>query len=182
MDCNLIWQWQSANGTPLVIWIVWYHWRKEQCSIFPIFIILIYTICVLNTKLHWTTMRKLSFYNEPFIIKTLSLQGHNRIIAYSRPVYFCLCCGLIWLLHYSSLRITSSRFTLYGVALTSSLVLASARDLVIGKPAGKYCRYLYLWHLRAAAVSTWGKEEFKNGKAQKGRLMQQLFPTFIIFK
>ncbi|XP_014874915.1 pecanex-like protein 1 isoform X2 [Poecilia latipinna] len=57
--------------------------------------------------------------------------GHNRIIAYSRPVYFCLCCGLIWLLHYGSLRITSSRFTLYGVALTSSLLLASARDLVI---------------------------------------------------
>uniref|UniRef100_A0A3B3CSB8 Pecanex-like protein n=1 Tax=Oryzias melastigma TaxID=30732 RepID=A0A3B3CSB8_ORYME len=57
--------------------------------------------------------------------------GHNRIIAYSRPVYFCLCCGLIWLLHYSSLRTASSRFTLYGVALTSSLLLASARDLVI---------------------------------------------------
>uniref|UniRef100_A0A4W6FE45 Pecanex-like protein n=1 Tax=Lates calcarifer TaxID=8187 RepID=A0A4W6FE45_LATCA len=47
--------------------------------------------------------------------------GHNRIIAYSRPVYFCLCCGLIWLLHYGSLRITSSRFTLYGVALTKTL-------------------------------------------------------------
>ncbi|XP_061749886.1 pecanex-like protein 1 isoform X4 [Nerophis ophidion] len=57
--------------------------------------------------------------------------GHNRIIAYSRPVYFCLCCGFIWLLHYTSLRTSSSRFTLYGVALTSSLVLASARDLVI---------------------------------------------------
>ncbi|XP_053191589.1 pecanex-like protein 1 isoform X3 [Scomber japonicus] len=57
--------------------------------------------------------------------------GHNRIIAYSRPVYFCLCCGLIWLLHYGSLKTTSSRVTLYGVALTSSLVLASARDLVI---------------------------------------------------
>ncbi|KAM6912975.1 pecanex-like protein 1 [Xenentodon cancila] len=57
--------------------------------------------------------------------------GHNRIIAYSRPVYFCLCCGLIWLLHYGSLKTTTSRFTLYGVALTSSLVLASARDLVI---------------------------------------------------
>ncbi|XP_072314081.1 pecanex-like protein 1 isoform X2 [Eucyclogobius newberryi] len=57
--------------------------------------------------------------------------GHNRIIAYSRPVYFCLCCGLIWLLDYGSARITSSRFTLYGVALTSSLILASARDLVI---------------------------------------------------
>lgn len=69
----------------------------------------------------------------PFVILVLSLQGHNRIIAYSRPVYFCLCCGLIWLLHYGSLRSTSSRFSLYGVALTSSLVLASARDLVIGE-------------------------------------------------
>lgn len=67
------------------------------------------------------------------MILVLSLQGHNRIIAYSRPVYFCLCCGLIWLLHHGSLRSTSSRFSLYGVALTSSLVLASARDLVIGE-------------------------------------------------
>ncbi|KAJ7988757.1 hypothetical protein DPEC_G00312530 [Dallia pectoralis] len=57
--------------------------------------------------------------------------GHNRIIAYSRPVYFCLCCGLIWALDYSSERTSSARITLYGVALTSSLVLASARDLVI---------------------------------------------------
>lgn len=60
-------------------------------------------------------------------------QGHNRIIAYSRPVYFCLCCGLIWLLHHASLRTSLSRFTLYGVPLASSLVLASARDLVIGE-------------------------------------------------
>ncbi|KAL3049653.1 hypothetical protein OYC64_008998 [Pagothenia borchgrevinki] len=56
--------------------------------------------------------------------------GHNRVIAYSRPVYFCLCCGLIWLFHCGSLR-TASRFTLYGVALTSSIILASARDLII---------------------------------------------------
>uniref|UniRef100_A0A4W5K5A4 Pecanex-like protein n=1 Tax=Hucho hucho TaxID=62062 RepID=A0A4W5K5A4_9TELE len=58
--------------------------------------------------------------------------GHNRIIAYSRPVYFCLCCVLIWVLDYSSDRTSSARFTLYGVAITSSLVLSSARDLVIG--------------------------------------------------
>ncbi|XP_061599627.1 pecanex-like protein 1 [Cololabis saira] len=57
--------------------------------------------------------------------------GHNRIIAYSRPVYFCLCCGLVWLLHYGSLRTAASRVSLYGVVLTSSLVLASARDLVL---------------------------------------------------
>ncbi|XP_031436839.1 pecanex-like protein 1 isoform X2 [Clupea harengus] len=57
--------------------------------------------------------------------------GHNRIIAYSRPVYFCLCCALIWLLHYGSEWWGPSRFTLYGVVITSSLLLASARDLVI---------------------------------------------------
>lgn len=57
--------------------------------------------------------------------------GHNRIIAYSRPVYFCLCCGLIWLLHYGSENSTTSSVTLYGVALTSSVLLSQARDLLI---------------------------------------------------
>ncbi|XP_006865676.1 PREDICTED: pecanex-like protein 1-like [Chrysochloris asiatica] len=57
--------------------------------------------------------------------------GHNRIIAYSRPVYFCLCCGLIWLLDYGSRNMTSTKFKLYGITFTNPLVLISARDLVI---------------------------------------------------
>nr|XP_014348542.1 PREDICTED: pecanex-like protein 1 [Latimeria chalumnae] len=57
--------------------------------------------------------------------------GHNRIIAYSRPVYFCMCCGLIWLLDYGSKTTSATRFRLYQVAFTSPLLLASARDLVI---------------------------------------------------
>uniref|UniRef100_A0A672L4F2 Pecanex-like protein n=1 Tax=Sinocyclocheilus grahami TaxID=75366 RepID=A0A672L4F2_SINGR len=57
--------------------------------------------------------------------------GHNRIIAYSRPVYFCLCCGLIWLLHYGSVYSSSTTVSLYGVALTSSVLLSQARDLLI---------------------------------------------------
>ncbi|XP_075388110.1 pecanex-like protein 1 isoform X3 [Tenrec ecaudatus] len=57
--------------------------------------------------------------------------GHNRIIAYSRPVYFCLCCGLIWLLDYGSRNVTTAKFKLYGVTFTNPLVLLSARDLVI---------------------------------------------------
>lgn len=60
-------------------------------------------------------------------------QGHNRIIAYSRPVYFCLCCGLIWLLDYGSRNISTTRFRLYGMAFTNPLLLLSARDLVIGE-------------------------------------------------
>ncbi|XP_066534602.1 pecanex-like protein 1 isoform X2 [Hoplias malabaricus] len=58
--------------------------------------------------------------------------GHNRIIAYSRPVYFCLCCALIWALHYGSVRSNSSgRVSLYGLKLTGSVLLTSARDLII---------------------------------------------------
>ncbi|XP_058511437.1 pecanex-like protein 1 isoform X2 [Ochotona princeps] len=57
--------------------------------------------------------------------------GHNRIIAYSRPVYFCLCCGLIWLLDYGSRNLTTTKFKLYGITLTNPLVFISARDLVI---------------------------------------------------
>ncbi|XP_041513837.1 pecanex-like protein 1 isoform X6 [Microtus oregoni] len=57
--------------------------------------------------------------------------GHNRIIAYSRPVYFCLCCGLIWLLDYGSRNLTTSKFKLYGITFTNPLMLLSARDLVI---------------------------------------------------
>uniref|UniRef100_A0A8D0GDB4 Pecanex-like protein n=1 Tax=Sphenodon punctatus TaxID=8508 RepID=A0A8D0GDB4_SPHPU len=57
--------------------------------------------------------------------------GHNRIIAYSRPVYFCLCCGLIWLLDYGSRNTSTTRFRLYGMAFTNPFLLLSARDLVI---------------------------------------------------
>ncbi|XP_053331631.1 pecanex-like protein 1 isoform X6 [Spea bombifrons] len=57
--------------------------------------------------------------------------GHNRIIAYSRPVYFCACCGLIWLLDYGSKNLTTTKYKLYGMAFTNPLLLISARDLVI---------------------------------------------------
>ncbi|XP_075470327.1 pecanex-like protein 1 isoform X4 [Ascaphus truei] len=57
--------------------------------------------------------------------------GHNRIIAYSRPVYFCACCGLIWLLDYGSKNMSATKYRLYGMAFTNPLLLISARDLVI---------------------------------------------------
>uniref|UniRef100_A0A8K9XKX4 Pecanex-like protein n=1 Tax=Oncorhynchus mykiss TaxID=8022 RepID=A0A8K9XKX4_ONCMY len=54
-----------------------------------------------------------------FLKKNVFSHGHNRIIAYSRPIYFCLCCVLIWMLDYVSDRTGSARFTLYGVAVFS---------------------------------------------------------------
>ncbi|XP_069494698.1 pecanex-like protein 1 isoform X2 [Ambystoma mexicanum] len=57
--------------------------------------------------------------------------GHNRIIAYSRPVYFCICCGLIWLLDYGSKNMSSTKLKLYSMVFTNPMLLVSARDLVI---------------------------------------------------
>ncbi|XP_063145910.1 pecanex-like protein 1 isoform X2 [Candoia aspera] len=57
--------------------------------------------------------------------------GHNRIIAYSRPVYFCICCSLIWLLDYGSKSSFSARFCVYGMAFTNPILLLSARDLIM---------------------------------------------------
>uniref|UniRef100_A0A8C5SV37 Pecanex-like protein n=1 Tax=Laticauda laticaudata TaxID=8630 RepID=A0A8C5SV37_LATLA len=57
--------------------------------------------------------------------------GHNRIIAYSRPVYFCICCSLIWLLDYGSKSTFTAQFQLYGMAFMNPLLLLSARDLIM---------------------------------------------------
>ncbi|XP_057215962.1 pecanex-like protein 1 isoform X1 [Triplophysa rosa] len=58
------------------------------------------------------------------------MHGHNWIIVYSRPMYFCLCCVLIWLFdlvgHWDSLQ----PFTLYGVTLFSAHFLLYARDIL----------------------------------------------------
>uniref|UniRef100_UPI00358F602F pecanex-like protein 1 isoform X2 n=1 Tax=Myxine glutinosa TaxID=7769 RepID=UPI00358F602F len=59
------------------------------------------------------------------------MHGHNRVIAYSRPVYFCLCCALMWLLDLASRKTTGPSFTLYGIQFTPPSHLIYARDLVI---------------------------------------------------
>uniref|UniRef100_A0A672PEC4 Pecanex-like protein n=1 Tax=Sinocyclocheilus grahami TaxID=75366 RepID=A0A672PEC4_SINGR len=57
--------------------------------------------------------------------------GHNWIIVYSRPVYFCLCCVLISVFdlvgHSDSMR----PFILYGVTFFSTHFLLCARDMLI---------------------------------------------------
>uniref|UniRef100_A0A673IUL8 Pecanex-like protein n=1 Tax=Sinocyclocheilus rhinocerous TaxID=307959 RepID=A0A673IUL8_9TELE len=59
------------------------------------------------------------------------MHGHNWIIVYSRPVYFCLCCVLISVFdlvgHSDSMR----PFTLYGVTFFSTHFLLCARDMLI---------------------------------------------------
>ncbi|XP_036379450.1 pecanex-like protein 1 isoform X2 [Megalops cyprinoides] len=59
------------------------------------------------------------------------MHGHNWIIVYSRPVYFCLCCGLIWLFDLAGNSGALQPFTLYGVTFFSAPFLLCARDVLI---------------------------------------------------
>ncbi|XP_071550449.1 uncharacterized protein pcx isoform X2 [Panulirus ornatus] len=58
--------------------------------------------------------------------------GYNRVVLYSRPVYFIICCSLILLIQ---LYLDSShewpRFILYGIDFTKPLLLQQCRDLLL---------------------------------------------------
>ncbi|KYO18807.1 hypothetical protein Y1Q_0009227 [Alligator mississippiensis] len=59
------------------------------------------------------------------------IHGHNQIITYSRPVYFCILCGLILLLDGGSKDKNPSIYTVYGLQLFSPGSLRTARDHII---------------------------------------------------
>ncbi|RMC12741.1 hypothetical protein DUI87_10266 [Hirundo rustica rustica] len=67
------------------------------------------------------------------------IHGHNKIIIYSRPVYFCILCGLILLLDAGSKDTNPPVYTMYGLKLFSPRSLQSARDHVIGKLPEENC-------------------------------------------
>lgn len=65
-------------------------------------------------------------------------QGHNWVIAYSRPVYFCTCCLLIWLLDALGSAQPFPPVSLYGLTLFSASFFFCARDVATGE-TGQGC-------------------------------------------
>ncbi|XP_052496476.1 pecanex-like protein 2 [Budorcas taxicolor] len=59
------------------------------------------------------------------------IHGHNQIITYSRPIYFCVLCGLILLLDTGAKARHPPTSTVYGLKLFSPGSLQWARDLLI---------------------------------------------------
>ncbi|KAF6105391.1 pecanex 3 [Phyllostomus discolor] len=57
------------------------------------------------------------------------MHGHNWVIAYSRPVYFCICCLLIWLLDALGAAQPFPPVTLYGLTFFSASFFFCARDV-----------------------------------------------------
>uniref|UniRef100_A0A671V9F0 Pecanex-like protein n=1 Tax=Sparus aurata TaxID=8175 RepID=A0A671V9F0_SPAAU len=59
------------------------------------------------------------------------MHGHNWIIVYSRPVYFCLCCVMIWIFDLSGRSGSLQPVSLYGVTFFSAHFLLCVRDMLI---------------------------------------------------
>uniref|UniRef100_A0AAY4A0Z4 Pecanex-like protein n=1 Tax=Denticeps clupeoides TaxID=299321 RepID=A0AAY4A0Z4_9TELE len=59
------------------------------------------------------------------------MHGHNWIIVYSRPVYFCLCCVLIWTFDLAGRSDKLQPFSLYGVTFFSAHFMVCTRDVLI---------------------------------------------------
>ncbi|XP_040036315.2 pecanex-like protein 3 isoform X1 [Gasterosteus aculeatus] len=59
------------------------------------------------------------------------MHGHNWIIVYSRPMYFCLCCVMIWIFDLSGRSGSVQPFALYGVTFFSAHFLLCVRDMLI---------------------------------------------------
>jgi len=58
--------------------------------------------------------------------------GFNRIVAFSRPIYFCLCGSLVFLIQNSlDHKTTDFGWTIYGVDISNHEILTGIRDLVL---------------------------------------------------
>ncbi|GFO35467.1 pecanex-like protein 1 [Plakobranchus ocellatus] len=55
------------------------------------------------------------------------MHGYNRLIVFSRPFYFCLCCSVVLLLHHGSRAVPDQPIYLYGIPFTVSSVLTFLR-------------------------------------------------------
>ncbi|XP_035657052.1 pecanex-like protein 2 isoform X5 [Oncorhynchus keta] len=58
--------------------------------------------------------------------------GHNQIVAYSRAAYFCIFCGLIWILEQMLRRKDLPVSTVYGITIVLADALKFLRDILVG--------------------------------------------------
>uniref|UniRef100_A0A3B5QEB3 Pecanex-like protein n=1 Tax=Xiphophorus maculatus TaxID=8083 RepID=A0A3B5QEB3_XIPMA len=85
--------------------------------------ILVFQFCLVIASCQYSLLK--------VVFSCLISQGHNWIIVYSRPVYFCLCCGMIWIFDLSGRAGSLQPFSLYGVTFFSGHFLLCVRDMLI---------------------------------------------------
>lgn len=60
------------------------------------------------------------------------LQGHNQIVIYSRAAFFCMFCGLIWILEILLRTPDLPVSTIYGITIVTSDALQYLQDILVG--------------------------------------------------
>ncbi|KAK7103857.1 pecanex-like protein 1 isoform X2 [Littorina saxatilis] len=59
------------------------------------------------------------------------MHGYNRLIVFSRPFYFCVCCGLVLVLDHARESMMPAPIYLYGLPFTTQQSLVFARDFLL---------------------------------------------------
>lgn len=90
--------------------------------------------CAINLNINSLASIMLRLSNI-FLSLLSYLQGYNRLIVFSRPFYFCLCCGLLKFLDYTIHHASSTSFIIYGFPFTATASLTFAKSLMKGKSA-----------------------------------------------
>lgn len=57
--------------------------------------------------------------------------GHNRVVAFSRPVYFCLVAALVLLLDSAAPALDSTPHTIYGIGFSAAGLATATRDTLL---------------------------------------------------
>uniref|UniRef100_A0A673W494 Pecanex-like protein n=1 Tax=Salmo trutta TaxID=8032 RepID=A0A673W494_SALTR len=71
-------------------------------------------------------------FSASFLSPLDVFQGHNQIVAYSRAAYFCIFCGLIWILEQMLRSKDLPVSTVYGITIVLADALKFLRDILVG--------------------------------------------------
>ncbi|TSK22577.1 Pecanex-like protein 2 [Bagarius yarrelli] len=128
------------------------NWRENMAAVFLASLVAFLGFVLLNQgcfKDFWVFQFCLVMASCQFsLLKSVQpdaaspTHGHNQIIVYSRAAYFCMFCGLIWILELKLKRSDLPVFTLYGITFVMSDTLRFVQDVLIaatGLHSAIYC-------------------------------------------
>uniref|UniRef100_A0A8C8C9Y0 Pecanex-like protein n=1 Tax=Oncorhynchus tshawytscha TaxID=74940 RepID=A0A8C8C9Y0_ONCTS len=92
----------------------------------------VFQFCVVIASCQYSLLKVRKAFSASFHSPLDVFQGHNQIVAYSRAAYFCIFCGLIWILEQMLRRKDLPVSTVYGITIVLADALKFLRDILVG--------------------------------------------------
>uniref|UniRef100_A0A4W5P6C7 Pecanex-like protein n=1 Tax=Hucho hucho TaxID=62062 RepID=A0A4W5P6C7_9TELE len=89
----------------------------------------VFQFCVVIASCQYSLLKA---FSVSFLSPLDVFQGHNQIVAYSRAAYFCIFCGLIWILEQMLRSKDLPVSTVYGITIVLADALKFLRDILVG--------------------------------------------------